>query len=891
MSSDLSLRIDYLLQRRRPILWESSRIDPARYQAPTSAMSFGEIPAKKLPPFRIVDLSPSEPFGLLHISAPQYDSTIRSYPDAVLTYLDDDDGETITVGSGVELQQRLQEPVRPGRYRLSGSALSAPRDSLDQVHLFDIQHTANSRMVWMEHEAYSSKSLRELHNNDPQSDPADDVPRRTGNPTATSQPPQTDVTYPVLPVEQTPVAQPMQHPGGSNTATAPSVRSQLPTALSAPPATGATNDQFRESFEQNVGTFADFLDSAAEVLRNVAQKTREADASPIELMLNGMKDVLSEVGQLGMEVLNGLNHEPIPARKDEPVTKAEVEATVDECEEIPVKDLEPAPCLSKRVSYADKTDVAPEEEPAAVVPQPTKKTLADRLTAMSLAESDQQSTSSPRDLLNKLQPGPSRNTKQVDLQSLLTSYSYLPKCAPTPLPAASKSQSPAYRSFPNRPGPAGPPTQKQTAPPPSIMDLETTNPDFAIRYPPLSLRRAKTVSDLNKSKQNGAESMNTKAALHRYPSIGQLEARRTPYDIHPKKRGKPPVKPMQQGEPQNASQSTWLSSPVSPIASDVNAVDKAQRQGYKGPTVEDEPIEDNIKPRCTPRGAITESGRKSTAKSLPGSWPEAKPEDMSALPISSESSGAFFNRMTGIKEPEKLPKRSVSPALSCRNTSPPADPFWPSSNLRRAKTVTASNPAARLTRPFDPLSGPPNPLFPRGNQQSAPLQDAPQPKRSLTQRERSRPQYPANNSAVDALSSWSNFPRPAQAPLMPPPFCQGAPQPLQPTPWHALPPTPQGSTIEDLPRAHSGLIPRPDMYSSGQSGMFAPVRMPTSKVDDCVRTLRQMGYGMYDVNQAARLNVYASAVAGDVMEAVDMIEEDRKVAASMNLVNGSIRTL
>ena len=66
--------------------------------------------------------------------------------------------------------------------------------------------------------------------------------------------------------------------------------------------------------------------------------------------------------------------------------------------------------------------------------------------------------------------------------------------------------------------------------------------------------------------------------------------------------------------------------------------------------------------------------------------------------------------------------------------------------------------------------------------------------------------------------------------------------------------------------------------------------MPTSKVDDCVRTLRQMGYGM-NLNEAARLNVYAGAAAGDMMEAIDMIEEDRKVAESMNLVNGSIRTL
>jgi hypothetical protein len=63
------------------------------------------------------------------------------------------------------------------------------------------------------------------------------------------------------------------------------------------------------------------------------------------------------------------------------------------------------------------------------------------------------------------------------------------------------------------------------------------------------------------------------------------------------------------------------------------------------------------------------------------------------------------------------------------------------------------------------------------------------------------------------------------------------------------------------------------------------------KVDDCVRTLRMMGYGEHDINERARLVVYAGATGGDLLEAVDMIEEERKVAAAMDQGVRSIRTL
>ena len=852
-------------------------------------MSLEETHAKKLPPFGITGLNPPKSCSVLHISAPQYDSTLKSYPEAVLTYLDDDDGETITVGSGHELQQRLEEPVKPGRGVGIRSVLPSRRDSFDLIHLFDIRHTANNLGVWREHEAYSSKSLREFLNPPSTSGPAETTAstNQLAGPIPATK---TDVTHPVLPVQP---AKPMNVDAeeARETLTEPIASSQPSRAPSVPAPNQRTNDSLRDFMETNIGTFADFLDSAAEVLRNVAQKTREADASPVESMLNGMKDILSEVGQLGMEVLNGLDYEPVPSKeKKQPAPPAKVEVEKTEPKEDSSQIMKPTPSLSKRVSFANMADDPVKEKSSSLDSVNARKSLAERLTDLSRAEDRRKITSNLQNLDKANRP------ELEQLGNLRTLLASIPKAAKSDPKSGVKAQDldfkdlgANYRNFPNRPGPAPrhaqqPPVPAATA---SIMDLETSNPEFAARYPPLmSLRRAKTVSDLHKNKQSGSESMNTKTALHRYPSIGQLEARRKPYDVHHNKRGKPSMVTNQR-DSLNTNTLTSLVSPVSPIASDAISPPHSARKGYKSPSVEDEPVE-KTETLISTRSAGNASNSKPANKPLPGAWPESKTEDMSALPIANESSGAFFNRMTGIKEPESVPKRSVSPALSCRNTSPPADPFWPSSGLRRANTVTASNPAARLTRPFDPMSSAPNPLFPRGNAQAAPVRHSTQPKRSHTQRERPRPDYTWNNSTVGGPTLWGDFPQSAQIPLMQPPFPQGPPYPFQPRPGQ---PIPSGRNFNDFLRPQTGPTPPPTTDWAWQHGMLAPLPISTSKEDDCVKALRQMGYGLNDPNEAARLNVYAGAAAGDVMEAVDMIEEDRQVVASMKHVNGSIRTL
>jgi hypothetical protein len=47
--------------------------------------------------FEDVSLQPSSPHGVVRVSAADYDDIVLNYPRARLTYLDEDDGDQITV--------------------------------------------------------------------------------------------------------------------------------------------------------------------------------------------------------------------------------------------------------------------------------------------------------------------------------------------------------------------------------------------------------------------------------------------------------------------------------------------------------------------------------------------------------------------------------------------------------------------------------------------------------------------------------------------------------------------------------------------------------------------------------------------------------------------------
>ncbi|KAK1142178.1 hypothetical protein N8T08_008104 [Aspergillus melleus] len=91
--------------------------------------------------------SPRRP-GIVAVSASQYNDIASSHPHARLTYIDDDDGELITVGSSLELSQRLDEPVPTS----TDPYLHSQPSDLDPMHIFDIRRSTPVIELWEKHE-------------------------------------------------------------------------------------------------------------------------------------------------------------------------------------------------------------------------------------------------------------------------------------------------------------------------------------------------------------------------------------------------------------------------------------------------------------------------------------------------------------------------------------------------------------------------------------------------------------------------------------------------------------------------------------------------------------------------------------------------------------------
>ncbi|KAL1959786.1 hypothetical protein VTO42DRAFT_931 [Malbranchea cinnamomea] len=87
--------------------------------------------------------------GVVQVTSSQYDETIAKNPDACLSYVDEDDGETITVGSSLELAQRLDEPI-PHWLLSAQSAVGTLNggDDPDPMHIFDIRRTPAVLKIW-----------------------------------------------------------------------------------------------------------------------------------------------------------------------------------------------------------------------------------------------------------------------------------------------------------------------------------------------------------------------------------------------------------------------------------------------------------------------------------------------------------------------------------------------------------------------------------------------------------------------------------------------------------------------------------------------------------------------------------------------------------------------
>ncbi|KAG0159530.1 hypothetical protein PDIDSM_7052 [Penicillium digitatum] len=89
---------------------------------------------------------PRAPPGVVQISATDYDELASNHPRARLTYMDvDDDDETITVGSALELSQRLDEPLDTNTQLES---VEPSPDDISPMHVFDIHRSNSVTELW-----------------------------------------------------------------------------------------------------------------------------------------------------------------------------------------------------------------------------------------------------------------------------------------------------------------------------------------------------------------------------------------------------------------------------------------------------------------------------------------------------------------------------------------------------------------------------------------------------------------------------------------------------------------------------------------------------------------------------------------------------------------------
>lgn len=105
--------------------------------------------------------------GVVHLSAPQYDEIVTTHPKAALTYMDEDDGEVIAVGSSFELAQRLDEPLDIPSLFHCRFRTTSPGDDTTPMHVFDIRRSSSVTELWKPFER--RRSMESLGQTSPRS--------------------------------------------------------------------------------------------------------------------------------------------------------------------------------------------------------------------------------------------------------------------------------------------------------------------------------------------------------------------------------------------------------------------------------------------------------------------------------------------------------------------------------------------------------------------------------------------------------------------------------------------------------------------------------------------------------------------------------------------------
>lgn len=211
-------------------------------------------------------------------------------------------------------------------------------------------------------------------------------------------------------------------------------------------------------------------------------------------------------------------------------------------------------------------------------------------------------------------------------------------------------------------------------------------------------------------------------------------------------------------------------------------------------------------------------------------------------PEATESSGDFFKRMTGIGEPSKKPNTPVSPVQ-----------------------LGPAAPGARLVGPFDPLAETAaihrHQLI-EGIHRSNTV--ATSNDRWTTRNRRPYSDYFSGNGRI----GWDHFVGRNQR---------------GPSDWASARERERLARISGErgrpSRVKAAATATPARIAADREEAFAPAHgdpSTVSKVQSCVEQLKDLGFGRAEDGGVGRLVVYAQAANGDLEDAIDMIDEERK---------------
>lgn len=840
-------------------------------------MSYQPPPSPPLPTFAIKDLcGPANPPAFISISKRRYDATIRSTPDATLLYLDDDDGELITVGSSFELGQRLEEPA-PKYIR----ELRNPHDG-KLVHVFDINHTAGSLLEWRDHEAYSSKSLG--HRQEVQFSYPDN--------SMTSPGPSTRITYPILPktvdrdYDNSLATKPMQAQRQVKTE---EIDAQDPFKI---------DESFNvlDGIEEHLAGLANVLQIAATTLQKAADKTRETDTSVVEDILQGVKGILTQVGSFGVEafkelggeihstinetptfttsntsdntsnfskdidIASRLAHEAKEAfetrqvRAPSPDTESDSQKSVSSRPstdssakvtfKLPAKPLSPAACPTPLRSQSFLDDSSEDADfTARYPPLPTVRRVRSTI---------ERSSKWPKDL-EEGTAAQNRYDQKLDETRNLSPVQTGPRVEnPFLSPFASPSQSAVDTSTTTE---RIDDDNKENIDP-ARKPLPGAWPDVKIESTPSLPVSAESSGDFfNRMVGRGRPSR------YRTPAFNSgLHRSNTTASSNPASRLNGPFDPGFPYDPSSSSSSRpghfrpyrhHRRSASPPRAWD----NRAETGDFGGPSLSN--LKKKVMERYPPLIPVQ-------TRPVPDNAPHQSPE---ANPMSKFDSHRAIRHHRSVPQfypPPRPPPRPVNVNSTATHTFGPSE---------RANT---NFPAAM--EPAMPF--PPHPTFlPRPmppTNQWAPWQCSP-PTQSLngsdTTTERAgnshwRPLRP-RRVADSPVSSQGTMNKDFESSNTPP-WSSAQPQPQSPP---SPPSIRRYSTPPAPPQALPTYFPPPPVEPMQIESMV-------DKIDECVEQLKMCGFGTDDENLKNRLHVYAVAADGDVTEAVEMIEQDRQMSAS-----------